>query len=449
MSRQLATQRAEESVIGALMQSAGVRLEVLSAGLEPEHFHFRPYRMAYEEIIERYYADDAIDPLTVAEAVGPAAASAWKIDEHAAIDKLIALAQRDPDDQVATVEHAKIIKRHADYRELVKIATQATNEALGQEAAPDEIAGALSAAATRIVTGAMARGELLGYADLGRRWLRTMHEEIAAREAGTEIGARFQIAGIDEFVKGLRPSELMILGGDPGIGKTGVGWVMARNFAHRQLRRPADKRVGTLVLSLEMGEHPSSTRFAQIESRVQGERLREASLTRAELRQIAGKWAANRELPLYVNHSGELRESQVRALCVDAIRRHNVGLVVIDHFRFIKPDERFENKNDADEQIVKFLKAALAKDLNLAVVCLAHTTKHESRRPVMDDLRGSKMISAFADVVTFLYSPWRHASESDRRTMAREQFEAIHDKVRQAAPGTGELWIDMSTMTIR
>jgi replicative DNA helicase len=203
------------------------------------------------------------------------------------------------------------------------------------------------------------------------------------------------------------------------------------------------------VLSLEMGEHPSSTRFAQLESRIEGERLREASLTRAELRQIAGRWAANRELPLYVNHSGELRESQVRALCVDAVRRHNVGLVVIDHFRFIRPDERFENKNDADEQIVKFLKATLAKDLNLAVICLAHTTKNEHRRPAMDDLRGSKMISAFADVVTFLYSSWRHASETERRSMAREEFEVIHDKVRQAAPGTGELWIDMSTMTIR
>jgi replicative DNA helicase len=449
MSRQLATQRAEESVIGALMRSADVRLEILSAGLEPEHFHFRPYRMAYEEIIERFYADDAIDPLTVAEAVGPAAANAWKIDEHVAIDKLTALAQYNPDDQTATIEHAKIIKRHADYRELVKIATGATNNALAQEIAPDEIAGALSAAATRIVTGAMARGELLGYADLGRRWLRTMNEEIAAREAGTEVGARFQIAGIDEFVKGLRPSELMMLGGEPGVGKSACAWAMARNFAYRQMRRPPEKRVGTLVLSLEMGEHPSSSRFAQLESRVQGERLREASLTRAELRVIAARWAQNRELPLYVNHSGELRESQVRALCVDAIRRHNVGLVVIDHFRFIKPDERFENRNDADEEVVKFLKATLAKDLNLAVVCLAHTTKHEHRRPVMDDLRGSKMISAFADVVTFLFSPWRYASESDRRLMAREQFEAIHDKVRQSAGGVGEIWIDMSTMTIR
>jgi replicative DNA helicase len=217
------------------------------------------------------------------------------------------------------------------------------------------------------------------------------------------------------------------------------------------MRREPNRRVATLILSLEMGEKMSSDRFAEMEAGVEGERLRVAAVTRMELREIAATWAKHRELPLYLNHSGELRESQIRALCVDAIRRHNVGLVIIDHFRFIKTDERFENKNDADEEIVKFLKAALAKDLNLAVVCLAHTTKNENRRPVMDDLRGSKMISAFADVVSFLYWPWKAQTQEnrDRGLVVREEFELIHDKVRQAAPGMGAAWMELANMTIR
>jgi replicative DNA helicase len=279
----------------------------------------------------------------------------------------------------------------------------------------------------------------------------SMQEQIAAKAAGQEMGAYFGIKSIDEFVKGLRPTELMILGGDPGVGKSAIAWAMARNFAWRQMRKPVEKRIGVMVLSLEMGEELSSTRFAQMEAKIEGERLRTLGLTRAELREIALKWAANRELPLVVNHSGELRETQIKALVIDAIRRHKIGLVIIDHFRFIKTDERFEKATEADDQIVKFLKASLAKDLNLAVVCLAHTTKSESgRRPIMDDLRGSKMISAFADIVAFPYWPWKHASQEkrERGLIAREEYELIFDKVRQGAPGTGELWMDLSTMTV-
>lgn len=451
MNAQPASQRAEESVLGALMRSEQARIEILAGDLQPEHFYYRPYRLAFEEIVERYYADDPIDPLAVAEAIGPAAAGAWRIEEREAIDKLTALAKVDPADTTSLREHAAIIKRHHDYRELVEIAVTALDDASSQEDDPAEIAGKLGAAATRIVTGSLLHREILSYADLGRRWTRDMQDQIAAKAAGQELGAYFSIKGIDEFVKGLRPTELMMLGGPPGVGKSGIAWTMGRNFAYRQMRKPPERRVGTMVLSLEMGEEQSSSRFAQMEARVEGDRLRTVQVTRAELREIAAKWATNRDLPLYVNHSGELRESQIRALVTDAIRRHNIGLLIIDHFKFIKTDERFEKQNDTDEQIVKFLKASLAKDLNLAVICLAHTVKGEDRRPVMDDLRGSGMISAFADVVTLMYWPWKHASQAKREQgqVAREEYELIHDKVRQSSPGTGELWSDMSTMSIR
>jgi hypothetical protein len=46
------------------------------------------------ESIEGFHADAArIDLLLIAEAVGPAAAKAWRTDEREAIDKLIGLAR--------------------------------------------------------------------------------------------------------------------------------------------------------------------------------------------------------------------------------------------------------------------------------------------------------------------------------------------------------------------
>jgi replicative DNA helicase len=446
-----ASQRAEESVIGALMRSDIARVEIISSGLEADAFFYKPYRLAYDEIVERYFADDPIDPLTVAEAIGPRAAEQWRISEREAVDKLIALATTAFEGEPA--EHVKIIRRHAELRELVTVAANALHAATYQEADPEDIAAELSAKATRIITGSLAQhSESYSYVDLGRRWTRKQQEAIEARAAGIKPGAHYRIDAVDHYTKGHRPGELFILGGEPGVGKSALGWGMARGFALTQMGQPIDRRIGTFVLSLEMAEEQSSSRFAQMESRTPGEKLRQGDLTRAELRSIAETWARNRDLPLWVNHAGELRETQIKALIIDQIRRHNVGVVIIDHFRFIKTDERFSNKNDADEEIVKFLKANLAKELNIAVVCLAHTRDLEAgQRPAMNDLRGSKMISAFADLVAFVYSPWRNASRSERErnVISREEFELIFAKVREGAEGTAELYMDLSTQTIR
>jgi replicative DNA helicase len=432
------------------MRSDDARLEILSSGLESQHFHFRPYKLAFTEILDRFYADQLVDPLSIAEAIGPKVAAAWDISEREAVDRLVALAIPDPADTVTAREHARIIRRHHAYRELTGVASAALQAAVEQDRSPDEIAGALSAAATRIVTGSMVNNQILSYPDIGRRWLKAEREEIAARAAGMDLGAFFGIPGIDDYVKGLRPTELMFLGGDPGSSKTAIAMAMIRNFAMRQMKKAPEHRVGVLFLSLEMGEKGVADRFAQMESKVQGEMLRMGLVTPADLTKIAGKWAQNRDLPITANFSGELRESQIKALCIDGIRRHQVGLVVVDHFRFINTDERFSSRVDADDQVVKFLKASLAKDLNLAVVCIAHTTKGDGSRPRMDDLRGSKMISALADIVAFSYQPWKHLSDSDRDTGAidRTEFELIFDKVRASSPGTGEVYVDMSTMTV-
>lgn len=446
-----ASQRAEESVIGALLRSDTARVEIISSGLEPDAFYYRPYRLAFDEIVERYFADDPIDPLSVAEAIGPKAAEQWRITEREAVDRVIALAGSAFEGEPA--EHVKIIRRHAELRELVTVTSNALHAATRQEADPEDIAAELSAKATKIVTGSLAQhSESYSYVDLGRRWTRAQQEQIEARAAGQQLGAYYGIAGVDQYVKGHRPGELFILGGEPGVGKSALGWAMGRGFAMSQMRKPVDRRIGTFVLSLEMAEEQSSSRFAQMESRAPGEKIRQGELTRAELRSIAEKWAIHRDLPLWVNHAGELRETQIKALVIDQIRRHNVGVVIIDHFRFIKTDERFTNKNDADEEIVKFLKANLAKELNIAVVCLAHTRDLETgQRPAMNDLRGSKMISAFADLVGLVYSPWRNATraERERNVIAREEFELIFAKVRQGAEGTAELYMDLSTQTIR
>jgi replicative DNA helicase len=308
----------------------------------------------------------------------------------------------------------------------------------------------------KIATDRLVDDVSLSYAQLGQRWVRKQQQNIAAAERGIRLGAYFGYHFIDDFIKGLRPTELLIAGGEPGMGKSAVWWKAGERFAMSEMTNPSGadgQPLGTLIVSAEMGEEPSSDRLAQSVGLIEGEKLREGTITRDELFSVAKQWAGQRDLPLYVNHSSILRESQLRAIVVENVRQNNIGLVVVDHFRKIRPDDKTLKGNEADDQIVAFLKSGLATDLNVAVICIAHTVKSIERadkRPRMSDLRGSGMIAADADFVGFVYRPWVYASESQksRNEVTVTDAEMIWEKARHAAGGTGEFQMNLSTMKI-
>lgn len=454
MSSSPASQRAEEAMLGIVLREPAVLAEVIGALLEAPHFYYRPYRLVFEEIIERYYGDESIDALLIGEKIGKQVAKAWgNIPEREAVDKVLALREARIDGAASPIELAAVIRRHADYRRLLMLSDAIRRKVEEEREQPEEIASAVSADAMKIATDRLLNDETLTYLEQGRRFVQHMHRAIATRESGVELGAEFGLSAIDDFTRGLLPGELMILGGPPGAGKSAIAWWMARRFSKRQSKRPAEERVATLIGSLEMPEIQSSSRIAQMLSGVPGEKLRTATLTREELMKLASRWANERELPLYSNFSGYLRHAQLRAIVVEAVRRWNVGLVIIDHFKFLQCDERGLRPNEADDETVMFLKR-LALDLNLVVICLAHTVKtvdSVDKRPRMEHLRGSGMITAFADFVALLHRPYDHASQRDRDDgiVAREQSELIWEKARYAGKGTGEFEMDLSTMKIR
>lgn len=233
-----------------------------------------------------------------------------------------------------------------------------------------------------------------------------------------------------------------------------VWWTAGIRFAERQSARRPDQQIGTLILSLEMGREPSEIRVAQTLTQLNGRSFREATFSDGELQKVKSEWGRRKDIPLYFNHASTMKASQIRALCVEAIRRYNVGLVIIDHFRYFDMDRPFQNKNDEDDAKVRFLKEGLAKDLNLAVICIAHTVKTietEDGRPTKKHLRGSGQISADADLVSFVYRPYMYASDRDKDDgeVRETDAELIWDKNRHQPPGAAEFYFEPSSMTVR
>jgi replicative DNA helicase len=230
---------------------------------------------------------------------------------------------------------------------------------------------------------------------------------------------------------------------------------MGRKFAGRQMAKPEEQRVGTLICSLEMGEEPSSTRVGQAVGSMDGGKLREGKLTPEELEHLKTSWAGEADWPLYYNHASIISAPQFKAVVVESIRRHNVGLVIVDHWRYVKMPGKFASRADEDGEKAEFFKQRIAKDLNVACVVLAHTVKgvenRDAGRPKLSDLRGSGDIAAEADFVAFMYRPYQHATRDaiEEQRVSRTDAELIYEKNRHGLEDAAKFYFDPALMLVK
>lgn len=442
----------EASVLGQMLARPAVIPEVIGTMLDPGHFYQAANQLLYATLRDGYFDGTATDPLSVGERLAGRLARLWSCDEQTAVRRVQALAGGPFSG--SAVAHAQLVKRDADYRALLEALDRARTQIGDESASPEEVAGVLAQETAKVATSSVLSAEIVSFADAGRAFVREARQAMGARAIGQELGAYFGIPAIDLFTKGLRPGELWMFGGPPGEGKTAVSQRAMLNFARRQAQRPPERQIASLVLSLEMGPVPTSERFAAMLTGVNTTLLREGTVTDADLQQVVAEWRKFADVPLYLNYASGLRYSQLRALISEAIRRHNVGVVMIDHFRYFHPDKRLSNRTDEEGDKAAFLKEQIAKDLNVAVICLAHTRKPDQStshgRPKLADLRGSQDIAAHADFVSFVFRPWLYASDRERDAGEVDETaaEMIWAKNRHANTGTGYFTFDAANMRI-
>lgn len=451
----LSNPAAEWAVVASMVSNSTLVAEIVGTQLAADDFVRPDAKLLYATIVEMYFADSMVEPLTVAEKVKGALAKEWGCDEPGVADELLnRLSDRDYGRGVN--QHSDIIRRLSTARKLLSVANAAVQSISEGKRTPEEVAGTMSTEALAVTSGMVQRTELLGWMDAGTEYAKYLRRLRMAKEKGIELAVYTGFDFIDNFTKGIAPTELCIMAGAPGVGKSAVAWRAAEGFAARQMKKPPEHRIATLVVSMEMGLIPSSTRLAQSITDIDGMRLREGEISDQEYRFILREWKARDGLPMYFNYASNFRLSQLRALIVEAIRRYNVGFVVLDHFRQIDTDRFIKDANDRDEAKVRFLKESLAKDLNIAVLCLAHTIKvgrgadGQAARPRLDDLRGSGTIAANADFVGFMFKPGKNMDYEERlaANISETDAELIWEKARHTGDGTAYFTFEPRTMSI-
>jgi replicative DNA helicase len=286
----------------------------------------------------------------------------------------------------------------------------------------------------------------------------------AFQRDGKLSGIATGLRDLDTKMGGLQPSDLIVLAGRPGMGKTALATNIAFNVAraHRAEVQPDGtmKSVNGGVVgffSCEMSAEQLATRIIAERTGIPSSSIRRGGITEADFEKIRDYSIELQSLPFYVDETGGLSISQLTARARRLKRQKGLDLIVIDYIQLLSGSGKRGNDNRVQEvtEITTNLKA-LAKELNVPVIALSQLSRQvenrDDKRPQLSDLRESGSIEQDADVVMFVYREEYYLANKEPRAgteeyakwrtemdLAHGKAEVIIGKQRHGPTGTVEL----------
>ena len=237
----------------------------------------------------------------------------------------------------------------------------------------------------------------------------------AYQRDGKLSGISTGLRDLDSKMGGLQRSDLIVLAGRPGMGKTSLATNIAYNIARAY--QPETKADGTTTAanggvvgfySCEMSAEQLATRILAEQTRISSSMIRRGGIKQEEFDRLRDYTIELEHLPLYVDETGGLSISQLTARARRLKRQRGLDVIMVDYIQLLSGSGKRGNDNRVQEvtEITTNLKA-LAKELNVPVVALSQLSRQvenrDDKHPQLSDLRESGSIEQDADVVLFVY----------------------------------------------
>ena len=230
--------------------------------------------------------------------------------------------------------------------------------------------------------------------------------ETAAKSDGHLSGVSTGLTDLNKLMGGMHRSDLIILAGRPGMGKTALATNMA--FHAATTTRTGEVAVPVAFFSLEMSAEQLGIRILAEQSALDSEAIRRGRLNSAEFSQLVEASARISSAPFYIDDTPGLSVSQVASRARRLKRTNGLGAVVVDYLQLLSAQigVRAENRVQEISNISRSLKN-LAKELDVPVLALSQLSRsveqRDDKRPNLSDLRESGSIEQDADVVLFVF----------------------------------------------
>jgi len=220
------------------------------------------------------------------------------------------------------------------------------------------------------------------------------------------VGVPTGLTDLDEKLGGLHKSDLVILAGRPGMGKTALATNIAYHAAQNIMSRQEKSSIA--FFSLEMSSEQLSTRILSEQARIKSDDIRKGKVTEEEINRYIEASRNIYNLPLFIDETPAITIATLSNRARRIKRLFGVSLIVVDYIQLMRAPSSNRNDNRVQEvsEITQGLKA-LAKELKVPVLALSQLSRaveqRDDKKPQLADLRESGSIEQDADVVMFVY----------------------------------------------
>ena len=242
---------------------------------------------------------------------------------------------------------------------------------------------------------------------------------------------------LDRMTGGFQKGDLIILSARPSMGKT----ALALNFAINSIIKRNGK--GTVaIFSVEMPKEQLMRRILSSQCQINSADLSRSIADESKADKIQAVFQRLSSYNLFIDDSSTIKLSDIQAKTRNLKKQHDdLQLVVVDYIGLVQANNsKGDNRQQEVAEISRGLKA-LARELEVPVICLAQLSRlverRPDKRPMLSDLRESGAIEQDADLVLFIYRDEYYAQkkESDSNEETNPVAEIIIAKHRNGPTG--------------
>jgi replicative DNA helicase len=397
---------AEEALLGSILINPDALFEVASF-LQVDDFFIVRNGWVWEAMLHIQERDEEIDYVTVVEELR----QQNRLEEVGGAAYITYLINHTPSSIYAEA-YGRIVERAALRRRLLTAASSIAQLAHEESADINEVIDRAEMSLFA-VTERRLRKELVPI----RNAISTYFDRIVRlyEHPDESLGVPTGFTDLDAMLGGLQKSDLVIVAGRPGMGKTSWLLSVALNAARAVRARIA-------IFSMEMSNEQLVQRLVSSETGISTHDLRRGQIDEREWALFVEATGNLSNLRIFLDDTPALNPLQLRTKCRRLYSEHGLDLIMVDYLQLMSAGSgRQENRVQEISFISRHLKQ-LARELEVPVLAAAQLSRaveqRQDKRPQLSDLRESGSIEQDADVVMFIYRDEVYNEDTDRINQA-------------------------------
>lgn len=413
----------EIAVLGAIMIDRDASLKVMQS-LSEEVFYKESHRKIFSSMVTLFEKGEPIDVITLTNELKrkghlEAAGGAFYLTDLTA--RVIS---------GANIEyHSKILIEKYILRQIITECSTIIEKSFTEKSDAFQLLDEVESRIFKLYE----KGMQKSYTDIKSAIHQTIEQLESVHGLATNItGVPTGFVELDNLTGGFQKSDLIIVAGRPGQGKTAFALNIVRNAA-------VDYDIPIAFFSLEMSTTQLVQRLICSEASVNLQEIRTGRLSDKKWQLLSmrvGKLAAAK---MYIDDTPAITLLELRAKARRLKLEKQVGVIVIDYLQLMRGPKEADSREREISMISGGLKA-LAKELDIPIVALSQLNRQvESRsdkRPQLSDLRESGSIEQDADMVCFVHRPETYnIKEYEDKMPTENTAEIVIGKARSGPTG--------------